>query len=67
MNFYSVIKSENRTLVWDLVEFDNGNIAGYNHSIEAIFLFESIKQFVLCEKKDDEEIIKDGVIDIDET
>lgn len=67
MNFYSVVNSDTRRLVWDLVEFENGNIAGYNYSIESIFLFESLREFVMCEKNETDEIIKEGVIDIDET
>jgi hypothetical protein len=61
MKFYSVVEKESEKLLWDLVEFENGNISGYSYEYNVIFIYDSLNEFIELEGKENEQIIEDGI------
>lgn len=61
MKFYSVVEKESQNLLWDLVEFENGNISGYSYEYNVIFIYDSLNEFIELEGNENEQIIEDGI------
>ena len=61
MNFFSVKNIRTEKLVWDLVEFENGEISCYNYGCSKVFIYDCLEDFIRIELNDYEEIIKEGI------